>query len=386
MIQFQAFKFELMPNGEQTRKMRQFGGACRFVYNKGLTLQQENRAAGYKFAAYFAMAKLLTAWRNSSEFAWLKEAPIHPLQHALKDLERAYRNFFDGRAAFPCFRRKNQGDSFRYPDRNQIKLDQANGRIFLPKLGWLRYRKSREILGDLRNVTVSESNGKWFASIQTQRKFEASPLQKASIGIVKGTDCFAVLSNGNCLQLPNNSERRLRRLARLQRGLRRKVKSSSNWKKAYTRMQKLITHISNARKDFLHKASTIVTKSNSLVCIQDSVTPAHSEDTKNTFEHDRLQAPQKQRLGFEIFPRGWGEFRRQLEYKLSWRSGQFLAMALGQEDLKCLSCEQTTIESEQSKAQFLYTSCGCHENVDLVGAVNILARGHRVLACGVRCS
>ena len=80
----------------------------------------------------------------------------------MKDLEKAYKNFFAKRADFPRFKRKGSGDAFRYPAPKQIKLDQANNRLFLPKLGWLRYRNSRDVLGELRNVTVSQSGGKWF--------------------------------------------------------------------------------------------------------------------------------------------------------------------------------------------------------------------------------
>jgi putative transposase len=168
MQRLQAFKYELMPNGEQQRDMRRFAGSCRFVYNKALALQKENHEAGHKFIGYVAMAKRLTAWRNSLDTPWLKDAPCHPLQHALKDLERAYQNFFAKRADFPRFKRRGCGDAFRYPDPKQIKLDCANSRIFCPKLGWLRYRNSRDVLGELRNVTVSQSGGKWFISIQTR--------------------------------------------------------------------------------------------------------------------------------------------------------------------------------------------------------------------------
>ncbi len=87
MQRLQAFKFELMPNGEQQRDMRCFAGACRFVYNKALALQKENHEAGGKFVGYVAMAKHLTAWRNGTETPWLKDSPVHPLQHALRDLE-----------------------------------------------------------------------------------------------------------------------------------------------------------------------------------------------------------------------------------------------------------------------------------------------------------
>src|SRR5450759_2950139 len=137
--------------------MRRFAGSCRFVFNKALALQKENHEAGHKFIAYVAMAKLLTGWRNGVDTPWLKDAPCHPLQHALKDMEKAYKNFFAKRAGFPRFKRKGSGDSFRYPDPEQVKLDQGNSRLFLPKLGWLRYRNSREALGELRNVTVSPS-------------------------------------------------------------------------------------------------------------------------------------------------------------------------------------------------------------------------------------
>ncbi|WP_226467158.1 hypothetical protein [Hydrogenophaga taeniospiralis] len=113
--------------------------------------------AGGKFIGYLAMAKKLTAWPNGSETPWLKDGPVDPLQHALKGLERVSRNFFAKQAAFPRFKKKGQQDRFQYPDANQIKLEQANIRIFLPKLGLLlRYRQSRDILGEVKSGTVSQ--------------------------------------------------------------------------------------------------------------------------------------------------------------------------------------------------------------------------------------
>ena len=170
MQRLQAYKFETVPNGEQQRLMRRFAGSCRFVFNKALALQKANHEAGEKFIGYVAMAKQLTAWRNSIETGWLSDAPVHPLQHALKDLERAYRNFFAKRADVPRFKKKGMGDSFRYPDAKQFKTDAGNSRVFLPKLGWLRYRNSRDMLGTAKNITVSSTGGKWFVSIQTARE------------------------------------------------------------------------------------------------------------------------------------------------------------------------------------------------------------------------
>jgi putative transposase len=164
MQQFQTFRYELMPNGKQHSDMRRFAGSCRFVFNKALAMQKERFEAGEKKLGYAGLCKLLTEWRNGTETPWLKDAPVHPLQQALKDLERAYANFFAKRANFPRFKKKGQSDSFRYPDPKQVKLDQNNRRLFLPKLGWLRYRNSRNVLGTVRQVTVSQSCDKWFVS------------------------------------------------------------------------------------------------------------------------------------------------------------------------------------------------------------------------------
>ena len=158
----QSFQYELRPNGQQAGQMRRFAGACRFVFNKALALQQERRSAGEKKLSYPQLCQTLTEWKKQPELAWLNDAPSQSLQQALKNLERAYTNFFEKRAAFPRFKKKGQSESFRYPQ--GFQLDQANGRIFLPKLGWMRLRLSRPVLGTVKNVTISLRAGKWFVS------------------------------------------------------------------------------------------------------------------------------------------------------------------------------------------------------------------------------
>ncbi|MDR4127330.1 RNA-guided endonuclease InsQ/TnpB family protein, partial [Yanghanlia caeni] len=182
----------------------------------------------------------LTEWRNGPETPWLADAPVHPLQQTLKDLERAYANFFAKRANFPRFKKKGQHDSFRYPDPKQIKLDQANSRIFLPKLGWVRYRNSREVLGTVKNVTVSQSCGKWFVSIQTEREIQA-PVPKATsaVGIDMGVTRFATLSDGTFYAPLNSFKRHEDRLRKAQQAMSRKTKFSTNWKKAKARVQRI---------------------------------------------------------------------------------------------------------------------------------------------------
>jgi len=268
MQRLQAFKYELMPTGEQQRLMRRYAGSCRFVFNRALALQKENHAAGDRFIGYVAMAKHLTVWRNSTETAWLEDAPVHPLQHALKDLEVAYKNFFAKRAGFPRFKKKGQSDSFRYPDPKQIKFDQGNSRIFLPKLGWLRYRNSREALGKLRNVTVSLSGGKCFISIQTRREVEPPlPPSATAVGIDMGIARFATLSDGTVYAPLNSFKRHEAALRKAQQAMSRKTRFSSNWKKA--RVQRIHFRVGNARRDYLHKATTAISQNHAMVCIED---------------------------------------------------------------------------------------------------------------------
>ena len=165
MLIRKAFKFELMPNGEQTRKMKQFAGCSRFVFNKALAYQNEQyqQDNSFKFS-YNKLANLLPEWKQ--ELDWLKDCNAQTLQASLKDLERAFKNFFAKRADFPKFKKRGSKESFRFPQ--GCKLEQHNNRIWLPKIGWVRYRNSRKVLGKIKNVTVSQKCGKWHISIQTE--------------------------------------------------------------------------------------------------------------------------------------------------------------------------------------------------------------------------
>jgi putative transposase len=122
MQRFQAYKYELKPNSEQPRNRRRFAGSIRFVFNNALAMQKALYEQGEKKLGYAGLCKSLTR-RNAEDTAWLAEAPVHPLQQTLKDLERAYTNFFAKRADFPRFKKKGMGDSFRYPDSKQFKID-----------------------------------------------------------------------------------------------------------------------------------------------------------------------------------------------------------------------------------------------------------------------
>ena len=383
MQRLQAFKYELMPNGEQQRQMRRFAGSCRFVFNKALALQKERYEQGDKKLGYAGLCKLLTEWRNDVETPWLSDSPIHPLQQTLKDLERAYSNFFAKRADFPRFKKKGQSDSFRYPDPKQIKLDQANDRVFLPKLGWLRYRNSRDVLGTVKNITVSQSSGKWFVSIQTEREV-AQPIPTGdAVGIDMGVARFATLSDGTFVAPLGSFKLHQDRLRKAQQSMSRKQKFSSNWKKAKAKVQRTHSRIGNARRDFLHKTSTAISQNHAMVCIEDLAVRNMSRSAAGTVEKPGKNVRAKSGLNKSILDQGWFEFRRQLYYKLAWRGGWLVAVPPKNTSRTCPCCGHVSADNRKTQAQFLCVECGFEENADLVGAINVLRAGHARFACEV---
>ena len=246
-----AFQFELMPNGAQVRKMKQFCGCARFVFNRALVYQNEQYQADKSFRfSYNKVANLLPVWKKDKAFAWLKECHSQVLQQSLKDLERAFQNFFAKRTDFPKFKCKGDKDSFRFPQ--GCKLEQRNNRIYLPKIGFVRYRNSRNIIGEIKNVTISQKCRKWFVSVQTEFEQEVSTPKGGEIGIDMGIARFATLSNGQYFE-PINAFKTLKgKLAKLQKRFKHKTKFSKNWQKLTAKISRLHHKIANIRKNHLH--------------------------------------------------------------------------------------------------------------------------------------
>lgn len=361
--------------------MRRFAGACRFVFNRALARQNENHEVGNKYIPYGKMASWLVEWKNATETQWLKDAQSQPLQQSLKDLERAYKNFFRKRAAFPRFKKRGQNDAFRYPQ--GVKLDQENSRIFLPKLGWMRYRNSRQVTGVVKNVTVSQSCGKWYISIQTESEVSTPVHPSASmVGLDAGVAKLATLSDGTVFEPVNSFQKNQKTLARLQRQLSRKVKFSNNWQKQKRKIQRLHSCIANIRRDYLHKVTTTVSKNHAMIVIEDLKVSNMSKSAAGTVSQPGRNVRAKSGLNRSILDQGWYEMRRQLEYKQLWRGGQVLAVPPAYTSQRCACCGHTAKENRLSQSKFRCQVCGYTANADVNGARNILAAGHAVLACG----
>ena len=379
MIRRQAYKFQLKTNLSQARQMRSFAGACRFVFNQALALQKAKYEAGNKKLSYADLCAELLTLKSSNP--WLGESPSQTLQQSLKDLERSYTNFFAKRADFPRFKKKGLSSSFRFPQ--GCKLDQANNRIFLPKLGWMHYRNSREVLGEVKNVTVSHSCGHWYISVQTEREVsEAKHPSTSAIGVDMGIAQFATLSDGHVFAAVNSFKQKQKQLARYQRAFSRKVKFSQNWKKQKSKIGKLHQTIANIRKDYLHKTTTIISQNHAMIVIEDLQVKNMSKSASGNLNKPGRHVKAKSGLNRSILDQGWFEFRRQIEYKQVWRGGDVLAVPPQYTSQRCSCCGTVSKENRQSQAKFACIACGYQANADVNAAMNILAAGHAVLACG----
>lgn len=379
-----AYKFRLKPTAQQREWLARIVGHCRFLWNKVLQinlsrLQQKQFLMWYQEADYWS--KL---WKASEEYGFLKEAPAHCLQQKLRDLDKAFRDAFDKKQPLkqmPTWRKKGVHDSFRFPQASHFQID--NRRVKLPKIGWIRFSKSQAIKGEIKNATVSSVSGKWYISFQVEQAVSDSVHPASTcIGIDMGIAQFATFSNGDAIEPISAFKKWEKRLAKCQRKLSKKQKYSANWKHQKKQVQKIHRKIVNVRHDFLHKISTQLCKNHAMIVVEDLKITNMSRSAKGTLESPGKNVKAKSGLNKSILDQGFGEFRRQLEYKLNWRNGIFVKVNPQYTSQRCSQCGYTDKNNRLSQAIFVCQSCGYQANADVNAARNILAAGHAVLACG----
>ena len=196
MIVRKAFKFRLNIKPSQNKKLFEFSGACRFLWNKCLYINKERLQRKNSIMRYQEMSFRCNLWKKSNEYGFLKNCQSQLLQQKLKDLDKSFMDCFDKKQLnkrFPKFKKKSQSNSFRYPQ--GFKINGNN--VFLPKLGWFKFRQSRKIQGTPKNITVSHYAGSWYISIQTELELAKTYHRSSStIGLDVGVAKFVTLSNG----------------------------------------------------------------------------------------------------------------------------------------------------------------------------------------------
>ena len=376
MVIRKANTYRLYPTPDQARQMAQIAGSCRFIYNLAL----EQRRDWYRPGRIFNFAtqcRELTPLR--AEVDWLRAAPVHTLQQALKDLDRAYVNWWAGRADAPTPHKKGLNDSFRFPDPVSIKVERtgkSSGRIKLPKLGWVSLRGWYAIPGDICNATVSCRAGQWHVAVQWQREvIEPIPSVLPTVGIDRGVAVFAALSDGANFAPANHGKNALRALRKAQRTASRKNRGSSNRRKAVRRVVKIQMWIANSRKDFLHKVSTDIAKNHGTVVVETLNVRNMSASAKGTAEKPGRNVRQKSGLNRAILDQGWGAFRTMLAYKLADRGGRLIEVPAAYTSQTCAECGDVNAGNRLTQARFICVGCEHETNADTNAAIVILKRG-----------
>ncbi len=385
-----AFKFKLKTNEKQEQKLIDYSGACRFVYNKALELVKNRLIERETYniinnhiinsyvkppsiPTYEDIANMLPLWKRSEEYGFLAEVPSQCLQQSLMDLYKAIKSAFtkNNGIRFPKFKKKGKSpNSIKYPQGFKIE----GNRIFLPKTGWFRFYKSRDIEGKPKHVTVKQESDGWYAIITTEIERDIIENFHDPVGIDVGVNKFVTLSNGEYF-VSLNVSRYKKRKVRSQRQLARKQLHSNNYQKQKEKLQKHYKKIANVRKDYQHKVSYVISKSHGLVVIENLNIKNMTRSAKGKAENPGYNVKYKTQLNKSIRDLSWGIFFQYLEYKLVANGGKLIKVDPVYTSQTCPACGHVSKDNRKNQATFCCQNCQYTTDADLVAATNIFRKG-----------
>jgi len=366
----QAYRYELKPNNKQRGLMAKHCGAARFAWNWGLSRREiEYLVSGHSSNA-IKQHRQLTALKKT-EFPWMYEVSKCAPQEALRNLDRAYANFFRGLKTgedigFPTFKKKGKHDSFTLTGAIRVAPDAVQ----LPKLGAIKSKESTsKFKGRILSATVSREADRWFVSLAVEyERPEPQPIQGAIVGIDLGINNFATIWDGKEAkkeESPKPLAKMLKKLKRVDRQHSRKKKGSQNSKKAALRQAQLHRKIRNTRKDFLAKLTSSLAKTKPVIIIEDLA-------VANMLRNHCLAR--------SIADCGWGEFRRMLEYKCKWYGSRLIVIGRFEPTSKmCHVCGAVNKDLDLSDRTWVCPSCGAMLDRDENAAINIRQLGLEIL-------
>ena len=358
MIKNKSYKFRLEPNKEQACQINRNIGCSRKMYNLKLEEKLNN-------------SRRKTEKEYKEKYSFLKEVDSVALQQARRDFQQACKNYYNrkkkGEKTSLKFKSKRDPkNSYRTQNiNNSIKIN--GNRIKLPKVGWVKFRKSREVKGTIKNITVTRDIlGIYRISILTEQEIPHKPKSDNEVGIDLGIKDFAIDSNGEKYFNPQYLRKYEYQLKKEQRKLSRKKHGSSNYFKQRQRLFKVHEKIRNMREDFLHKLSSKIISDNQVISLED----LSIENMKKNHK-----------LAKSISDASWGKFARMLEYKADWYGRQFVKIdKFFPSSQLCSSCGNKNEGLTLSQRWWTCNMCGIEHDRDENAAKNVLHEGKRILS------
>lgn len=239
-------------------------------------------------------------WKKSEELSFLNEYPAQS-QKPIADLDKAFYKAFTKKGGFPKFKKKGYHDSIHFPQGFKVN----DRKVFLPKLGWIKFFKTRDIKGVIKNITVtSDGLGNWFASFCTEEERDIVTRLDGAIGVDLGITNTIAISNDVIVKKPKSIAKLFANKRRVSRDISRKKKGSNNRGKAIVVLKIVEAKIANIRKDFLHKTSTELSKNHAIVVVEDLKILNISKSAKGTKENPGVNVKAKSGLNREILANG----------------------------------------------------------------------------------